>query len=433
MTHLRTAVQRLDTDDANSIGITVRALPSGVRQLLALSAIAVGLTACGGSGDSTGDSPGNRGQAGGWIRVEHTEETFGGDDEQVMRAVTVGGPGFVAVGWDGVGGDRDAAIWTSTDGLSWNRVPHEEAVFGGPDAQLIASVTQGGPGLVAVGLDGSGGDFDAAVWVSADGLSWERVPHDELSLGGINFQAMQDVASSGSRLVAAGADTSGGDFDAATWFSDDGRSWTRVADAEDLFGGSNEQDINAVAAGGPGFVAAGFDESAAFGDRDVAIWTSTDGEEWARVPHDEVLFGGAEDQVVLAVEASEGGLVAVGYDEARGDRDAAVWRSDDGLDWSRSGNDAFPDEGHQMIMAVAINDAGLHAVGRDAIGAVRWGALWSSTDGVDWQRVPSSSVFEGEANGPVMFGIDGRDGSLVVIGVDGSGGDDDAAVWVYRG
>lgn len=33
----------------------------------------------------------------------------------------------------------------------------------------MANVVTGGPGLVAVGGDGSGGDFDAAVWTSIDG------------------------------------------------------------------------------------------------------------------------------------------------------------------------------------------------------------------------------------------------------------------------
>ncbi len=33
-------------------------------------------------------------------------------------------------------------------------------------------VTVGGPGLVAVGNDG----FDAAVWISSDGVTWSRVP-----------------------------------------------------------------------------------------------------------------------------------------------------------------------------------------------------------------------------------------------------------------
>ena len=38
----------------------------------------------------------------------------------------------VVVGVDGSGGDWDAAAWTSPDGLAWSRVPHDEPVFGGP-------------------------------------------------------------------------------------------------------------------------------------------------------------------------------------------------------------------------------------------------------------------------------------------------------------
>jgi len=53
-------------------------------------------------------------------------------------------------------------------GLVWSRVPHTEAVFGGPGAQEMNSVVVGGPGLVAVGHDRSGGDWVAAVWVSPD-------------------------------------------------------------------------------------------------------------------------------------------------------------------------------------------------------------------------------------------------------------------------
>jgi len=43
-------------------------------------------------------------------------------------------------------------------------VPHDEAVFGGAGDQWMRSVVMGGPGLVAVGFDSSGGDWDAAVW-----------------------------------------------------------------------------------------------------------------------------------------------------------------------------------------------------------------------------------------------------------------------------
>lgn len=124
-----------------------------------------------------------------WSRVPYDEAAFGGARGQMMKSVTVGGPGFVAVGSVENDGDADAAVWTSGDGITWSRVPHDEAVFGGAQGQWINSVTAGGPGLVAVGSDGRfshgyedalaygwywWGDQDgaAAVWTSIDGVTW---------------------------------------------------------------------------------------------------------------------------------------------------------------------------------------------------------------------------------------------------------------------
>jgi hypothetical protein len=104
-----------------------------------------------------------------WSRVAHDDAVFGGEGLQEMLSVTVGGPGLVAVGGDGPGDDFDAAVWTSPDGISWTRVAHDDAVFGGDGLQRMVSVTVGGPGLMAVGGDESGDDADAAVWVAATG------------------------------------------------------------------------------------------------------------------------------------------------------------------------------------------------------------------------------------------------------------------------
>ena len=96
--------------------------------------------------------------------MAHDEAVFG--NGQVMWSVTAGGPGLVAVGYD-ADSDFDqgaAAVWTSTDGLVWQRVAHDETVFGGDGQQAMSSVTAGGPGLVAVGRDL--GREAAVVWTS---------------------------------------------------------------------------------------------------------------------------------------------------------------------------------------------------------------------------------------------------------------------------
>ena len=258
-----------------------------------------------------------------WNRVPDREVVFGGEGNQEMESVTIGGPGLVAVGLDSSGGDWDAAVWTSVDGVSWSRVAHDEAVFGGVGDQAMESVTVGGPGLVAVGLDFSGGDEDAAVWTSVDGLSWSRVAHDELVFGGVGDQEMESVTAGGPGLVAVGLDAPGGDVDAAVWTSVDGLSWMRVAHDEAIFGGSATQEMESVTAGGPGLVAVGLD---AFGGYvDAAVWTSVDGLSWMRVAHDEAIFGGNGAQEMESVTAGGPGLVAVGVDYAGGDSDVAAW------------------------------------------------------------------------------------------------------------
>ena len=82
----------------------------------------------------------------GWVRVADNEATLAGQGSQQMLDIAVGGPGLVAVGRDETGGDVDAAVWTSRDGLTWSRVAHDEEVFGGPGQQQMRSVTAGGPG-----------------------------------------------------------------------------------------------------------------------------------------------------------------------------------------------------------------------------------------------------------------------------------------------
>ena len=101
---------------------------------------------------------------------------------------------MVAVGEEEVaeGGATHAAVWTSPDGLSWSRVPHDDFVFGfggyrGDGKVNTRSTSAVGTSLVVVGgqeLFTSGEDesvvTDAAVvWTSRDGVTWSRTPDDE--------------------------------------------------------------------------------------------------------------------------------------------------------------------------------------------------------------------------------------------------------------
>jgi hypothetical protein len=246
---------------------------------------------------------------------------------QGMWAVTTGGPGLVAVGLDGLLGSQflstggvpeDAAVWTSVDGVTWGRVPHDESVFGGHWGQGMLGVVAGGPGLIAVGYDGQ----SAAVWTSVDGVTWSRVPHDEAAFGGAVAHEMRAVVVGGPGLVAVGTSGRQGYWDAAVWTSPEGITWQRVVD-DAVFGGLHNQGMVGVSAGGPGLVAVGYDGS--FVDQIAAVWNSPDGITWTRVI-DDGGFGELHGQGMVAVVAVGPGFVAVGADMSSGDwGSAAVW------------------------------------------------------------------------------------------------------------
>jgi hypothetical protein len=348
-----------------------------------------------------------------------------------MRSVAASDSGFVAVGWDRSGGDIDAVVWTSSDGVAWSRVPHDEAVFGGNDTQTMRSVAASDRGFVAVGNDSSGGDFDAAVWTSPDGVVWSRVPHDEAVFGGDGDQQMDDVVMAESGFVAVGLEWMGDDNDAAVWTSPGGLVWSRVPHDEAVFGGESDQDMNSVVGTERGFVAVG--EAWLGEDPDAAVWTSPDGLAWSRVPHDAAVFGGDDSQKIMSVTASEFGFVGVGFDRSGGDfADAAVWTSPDGVVWSRVPHDeeVFGGDANQQMDDVVMTESGFVVVGLEETDEDWDAAMWTSPDGVVWSRVPhDEAVFGGDANQQVLSVVSAGSG-MVAVGDEESGGDFDAAVWV---
>lgn len=338
-----------------------------------------------------------------WTRVE--SDAFGGSGDQLIHDIAIGGPGLVAVGSDGSGGDLDAAVWYSTDGRVWTRVPHDELVFGGPGDQYPVAVAAGGPGFVAVGEDGDAYADDmagiAAVWTSEDGITWSRVPHDEAAFGGeeqVNV-FMKDVTAFGSGLVAVGMEWRESDFDweAVAWTSIDGISWERVPPDEAVFGGPQDQIMWSVVPAGPGLVAvgqAGEGVGAGGPDQPAAVWTSTNGRDWSRVPDQAALRSGFSQQSGAVPEGASG-------------------------DWARMDD-------------VVIGGPGLVAVGR--VGKCTHvcdedGAAWTSIDGITWQRSlveTVDGVYFAEVYGAAVLGD-------VLVGV-GRGSDNDmelgpAVVW----
>ena len=305
-----------------------------------------------------------------WRRLPHL-----GPGE--IRDVAAGGPGFVAVGRDD-SGEGGAAAWTSTDGETWTRAPDSPAFRLG----AMETVSRGGPGLVAAGwIYRPEAPPDrakiAAFWTSRDGVTWERAPHNaDLEIGGDVIDGwnngVRTIVAGGPGLIAVGATDRGG----AVWTSTDGVDWRLAARLDDGVPAD-------VVAGGPGFVAVGSTgeegwqpQARAWASQDglawervqpdldgpaltavtaradgglVAVgagpgmWTSADGIKWAWAPDQPALDEGSASDVA----ASAAGIVAVGSRPCPdGQRICpTAWLSSGGLAWIQAPATPNPAEG----------------------------------------------------------------------------------------
>lgn len=340
--------------------------------------------------------------------------------------------GLVAVGFDP--GEEDSrqngVILSSIDGVTWTRLAEDDPALN-LGTVLLYGVADGGPGIVAVG---TGCDDDTepcapypTVWTSVDGTAWDRSSADQEVFG--ERGALLDVVASEHGLVAAGGfyTTDGGTelIEPTVWLSPDGVKWERVwqGDAYDYTTASAITGFQALAAGADGRVVG---VGTAVNDRGEfvgAIWTSTDGRTWERIDQNSEVFASNTDSdvVIQDVAAGPGGFVAVGSD---GGTEVAVWHSSDGLLWTRA---ATADQPFDYIGSLGSVDAlgtgwviaGPHGFSDATGGTV---TLWTSPDGATWDRV--HSVDPGYAMSVVAI-----DSGIAIAGAIAGVLDYYAAVW----
>ena len=228
--------------------------------------------------------------------------------------------------------------------LTWTAV---DTGLAAPDDQEIADAAVVDRTIVAVGLDDAGGNRNAAVWTSSDGRRWTRV--SGTSLGTTGEQRMDAVATTGDVVVAVGSERIGGDVDPAVWRSSDrGTSWDRVEGATSGLHEAGDQAMQVVVAAAPGVVAAGFDTSPD-GDLDAAVWSSKDGSGWTRLT--QAALTGPGDQQIFGATTLDDRLIVVGSTASGGDLDAAVWVRADG-EWTKVDDGSLGGPGDQQIDAI---------------------------------------------------------------------------------
>jgi hypothetical protein len=234
-----------------------------------------------------------------------------------MEAVAAGPDGFVAVGSDGfpgantqLPGARGAAVWTSPDGIHWTRVPHQLSFEGA----VMFGVQRTSSGYIAWGeIHNTSAVFQqfAPIWTSTDGLRWDR------ATGAFDARWPAPVVSIlavGDRLIAVGsrqATAGGATVSVPTiWSSSDGgRSWI-LANVPKPATSSSGLMWN-VAVSGSELLAAGRMDPPpgpqALGS--AFVWRSTDqGTTWTALRDDPTLHGA----IIQRLVGIDSGFVAFG-------------------------------------------------------------------------------------------------------------------------
>jgi hypothetical protein len=220
-----------------------------------------------------------------------------------------GGP----AGWLAVG---PQAIWTSKNGLSWTLASTQgiTPMLNG-DAMWVLNSTS--DGFLAAGIAATGSHAtQAVIWTSRDGVTWQRKTAAQLGLAGPGetVQSISYVASRGTATVISGQVTRDGSTYAGEWLSTDGGStWTRVTVPVD-HGTSNVitglgSDASGLLAVRPGLSASGTPDAVAYFSANGTAWQYA-GTIGAAAGWNPGLVKGSDFGFVVAGASAAGQLVA---------------------------------------------------------------------------------------------------------------------------
>jgi hypothetical protein len=307
------------------------------------------------------------------------------------------------------------AVLRSEDGVDWSRVPGLPPVGDdigrpGPEPGMY-DITVGGPGLVAVGASYVRRSADperaseAAVWLSSNGITWERVTDKDLDGG---WMYAVTVLPDG-RLIAVGSSASTPPLPAAWEGSRDGREWTRLP-----------YDVAPSSLPSFGFaydVAALGEDPLGVGEvcrRCHGVAFTVDAGRWVEIS-DPGAFG--RDTHARGVAVSDAGvIVAVGFHSGTHPPTPGAWRSKDGISWVEGAFEPGPGSGGLGTVI---------AVGEQFVADGGPSGLWLTDDGLDWVPLRGAEIIGPGSVSGLAAGAD----RMVAVGESAPRGGE-PAIWV---
>jgi len=262
------------------------------------------------------------------------------------RVIVWNGNRFIALGYPG-------KTYASHDGSDWKKLP-------GSAYGIINSAVWDGGKYLAVGQE-------CAIYTSVDGENWDGAR-------GLTGSRLNDIVWTGSRYIAVGAFGSGNIL-----VSPDGSEWS-VYNMESSGGGIADADFTGIAWNGRKAAVVGYDG---------AIFTSGDGEAWARQQS-------RTDSNLNGIAWNGKAFVAVGDD-------GTLISSEDGENWAGRASGTGAD-----ISGIVWDGEKFVAVGN--------GVILQSADGVKWTRKTVNGwLYDIEWNGRELLAA----GENVYVSADG--------------
>ncbi len=343
-----------------------------------------------------------------FARVPPTDALVDGAQMFLSDVVVIDGE-FVAVG----SGESGAVIMASADGVDWLRRPAPGA------ATSLDTALVNRDGLVVGGIDSA---FGPAAWRVAPDGEWHRLP---LPARGYAVAAVRGFAEVDGSLVAVGQGIAGEAADdevsAVVWRETDGL-WEQVSGGP--LSGVAEVDATGIAHAAGTTVVSGV-WSEVEGEHRAVAWVSTDLETWTRIALP-LLDDTNPRSYATDVIWSGDRFVAAGGGWFGSSRVAAVWTSDDGVNWAAVPHDPEvfgAGRGELRLNTLTRLDDRLLALGIATDGPAGHPVVLSSPDGAAWTRTDLGTT---PAEWVMAAGAAQRGDIVVLAGGDGTGG----AVWV---
>ena len=308
-----------------------------------------------------------------------------------LTGVAHGAAGWVAVGGVVGGAPAQPLILTSADGTSWQPVTSESAFAG--QGITVHQVTAGPSGYVIIGSQVTPAHMVTTTTVTHHGKRTTRraVPARTVSaawwssgltgwvrgsgqLTGFGHPQMNAVTAGGPGYVVAGANGS----TPAVWTSADGKQWT-LTQVGPPQGATSAALLN-VAAHGKVIVATGM-QTTVGGAAPFAEYSADGGTLWQPV---QLTAPGGPAAVTALAATGKHGFVAVGTVGTPGNQRVVFWTSAAGSRWQahEPTGAGLSGPGVQQITALATTRSGLIGTGFTATPLAEQPTLWTGTAGL---------------------------------------------------